>query len=832
MPSNAVVLSYGDSAARTVRWACQHLTQVLRDKGCTVANDGAAGLRIEISAEFDGPAESFRLTRADSDIVVRGGDDRGLCYGILELADRATFAADPVAELTATQPTFQAPATPVRSILRVYVSEIQDPPWFYDRTFWTEYLTELAVNRINRFQLGFGMQYNYGHHPATDNYFCFAYPFLLDVPGYDVRAEGVSDAERERNLEMLQFIASETKRRGMHLQLGLWNHAYDQGPDSTHPIGGLTAENHAEYCAAALGQLLNECPDIDGITVRVHYEGGVPEPGHEFWRTVFAGIGRRVEIDMHAKGVDQGLLDIAHDTNLPVVIGAKHWAEHQGLPYSQTTIREKERATKEPGTGMMAITAHQRRFTRYGYGDFLRADRDFDLLFRIWPGTQRVLLWGDPVLAAGYGRLGTLGGALGIELCEPLFFAGRKGSGTSDGRDPYADPELRLGGQEWRKYRYTYRLWGRLLYDPAADPESWRRFLKAEYGAAAGPAESALGAASRILPLVTVAHGIGASNNGYWPEMYVDMPIVAGPHADHYKGDTVSPPTFTGVSPFDPSIFSSIDDHADDLLAGRRDGRYSPDDVADWLDRLADTAERDLAAAREIATADPEFRRLDVDVTALAGLGHFFAAKFRTGVQYALYERTKDPARLAAAVAHYEIAHAAWSGVVRVTANVYHDLAFGDSLSEHGHWRDRLPAIETDLAAMRGLLQSAPAGAEAIVPEIPNGEQPAIRHEPTASFDRGSAVRISATGQGLAGITLHYRHLNQGEDFHHVEMAASNGEFTAAIPAEYTDSPYPLVYYFVARAPGGDAWLVPGLDETLANQPYHVLQQSAMESTW
>src|SRR5690606_28800260 len=141
-------------------------------------------------------------------------------------------------------------------------------------------------------------------------------------------------------------------------------------------------------------------------------------------------------------------------------------------------------------------TAYLRRFTRYGYGDFLRENRNFDVLFRIWPGTQRVLLWGDPEFAAGYGRLGTIGGALGVELCEPLTFKGRKGTGEEGGRDPYADPALKLDGQDWRKYRYTYRLWGRLLYNPDADPESWRRFLRAEYGAAAEPVENALAPAS------------------------------------------------------------------------------------------------------------------------------------------------------------------------------------------------------------------------------------------------------------------------------------------------------------------------------------------------
>ncbi len=42
---------------------------------------------------------------------------------------------------------------------------------------------------------------------VTDAYFLFAYPFLLNVPGYNVRAVGLPDAERDRNLETLQYIS-------------------------------------------------------------------------------------------------------------------------------------------------------------------------------------------------------------------------------------------------------------------------------------------------------------------------------------------------------------------------------------------------------------------------------------------------------------------------------------------------------------------------------------------------------------------------------------------------------------------------------------------------
>ena len=848
------------NADPTALWAVGRLSEVLAAAGLSVGSPGqqsGADLRIvaalpaspaaELLSEgttSPSAAESFVVQRRLSDedvLTVMGADGRGLAYGLLDLADLAALSDDPLASLREVADTSESPATPVRSISRGFVSDVEDTPWFHDREFWQEYLTELATHRINRLQLALGMQYNYSHDPdAVDNYFCFAYPFLLDVPGYDVHAGGVSDEERDQNLEMLRFISDQAKLRGIGFQLGLWNHAYEMldSPNIRYPISGLTPDNHSQYCAAALEQLLRSCPSIDGLTLRVHYEGGVPEPGHEFWRTVMSAVttlDRPIELDLHAKGVDEGLVDVARETGSPVVISAKYWAEHQGLPYHQASVRDKEKATSEPGAGLRALTAHQRRFTRYGYGDFLREDRDYGVIFRIWPDTQRLLLWGDPVLAAGYGRLGTIGGALGVELCEPLFFKGRKNSGEPGGRDPYADSDLRLGRDDWKKYSYTYRLWGRLLYNPDADPSSWRRYLRREYGEAAAAVEGALGAASRVLPLVTVVHGLGASNNGYWPEMYVNMPIAGGAHSEHYEFDTAEPTTFGGVSSFDPTMFDRINDHADDLLAGRCSGRYSPVETAQWLERLADEAEQSLQTAQAKVGDDsnPSYRRMAVDVTVQLNLARFFAGKNRAGLSYALYERTREPGHLRAAVEAYQVARGAFARVVDATSGVYRpDVTFGTRLSEHGHWADRLPGVDRDLEALQAEAERAGAGAgtDAVQPpQLSRSGRPLVSHRVPGSFSRGAELPLEAfIDEPFDGrVTLHFRHLNQGEDYLTAEMAEEGERYTASIPAAYTDSAYPLTYFFTVRDAAGDAWIVPGLDQTLSNQPYHLVRQQA-----
>jgi hypothetical protein len=474
----------------------------------------------------------------------------------------------------------------------------------------------LATQRFNRVQLAFGIGHDFLRN-VRDAYLLFAYPFLVEVPGYDVRAvetatdRPVSGAERERNLDLLRFASDQAAAWGLHFQLGLWTHGYSwiESPDASHLIEGLTPENHAAYCRDALRLVLQACPGIAGVTLRVHGESGVTEGNEGFWGEVFQGIvgcWRPVELDLHPKGVDRSMIDRAVRTGLRVTISPKYTAEHMGLPGHQLAIRPTEHRPDLAAVGagdrfveqLMNRSAFDLRYTRYGYADFLEEDRPYGVFYRIWPGTQRLLLWGDPELAAGYGREGGFAGCQGVEVMEPLSFKGRRGSGLPDGRDAYSDPALRPAGAAWEKYRYTFRLFGRLLYDPHADPECWRRALRSELGPAAGPAEAALASASRILPLITSAHMPSAANNRYWPELYTNVPIVDAERYHPYR-DTPEPRRFGTVSPHDPGLFSTIEEHADQLVAGQRDGRYSPLWVATRLDRLAREAADRLIEARQ-----------------------------------------------------------------------------------------------------------------------------------------------------------------------------------------------------------------------------------------
>ena len=133
--------------------------------------------------------------------------------GLLQIAGWQSMSLAQAAEAVqrSAQPELYAkweqPANQVRSLTRLFCSEPEDKPWYNDREMWPRYFDMLVSQRFNRFNLAFGIGYDF-IRKVTDSYFLFTYPFLLKVPGYNVRVPQLSDAERDRNLEMLTNAGS------------------------------------------------------------------------------------------------------------------------------------------------------------------------------------------------------------------------------------------------------------------------------------------------------------------------------------------------------------------------------------------------------------------------------------------------------------------------------------------------------------------------------------------------------------------------------------------------------------------------------------------------
>jgi hypothetical protein len=758
-------------------------------------------------------------------LLVSGHDPRGLLYGVTELTDRILCASSVREALTISSPVIEEAHNQVRSMCRSFQSDVEDKPWYNDKAFWTEYLSTLAAERFNRFHLCLGLAYNdAAKAKVTDAYFLFAYPFFTAVSAYQVSATNLPDAERDQNLAMLKFISDECARRAIDFQLGLWTHSYTYGPkaEPNHVIEGLTPETHAAYCRDALALLLRECPGITGVTFRVHPESGIPKGSYPFWQTVFSAVtpfveaGRVLEIDMHAKECMQEHIDAALASKARAVVSPKYCGEHQGLPYHSASLELPERS-KQPDTTKLDGQA-----SRYGYSNFMKEDRPYGVLHRIWPGTQRVLLTGDPVFSAGYGRASSFCGSLGVEWCEPLSFKGREGSGIAGSRCGYADTSLNPT-YDFQKFLYTYRVWGRLLYNPESDPQVWRRFLARQFGAAAQPSvEDALAHASRILLMVLQYHGASADNHDYWPEMYTNLSIVQNK---------------LGMS-FDPQLFLDPAPTAEALLNGSPFGRdqYSTIEFCQWLVDRSGMALASLTKAKASVKKadDADFRRLEVDVKMQSGLGLFFARKFRSAVLWSIFEKTNDASAKNAAVSAYTNAKEAWSDLADAASGYLPDVSYGSEAHQHGHWKDRLPGISKDIDAMTAATivppTTTPWTPDAIATAIKTAQGrvvrpvPSCEHTPPKVFTPGQALSLALkSGEPLSGVMFYYRHVNQADSWNSMPMTSAGGVWQATIPESYTQTAYPLQYYF-ALVQGPAHALFPGFDDMFSNQPYFVVR--------
>ena len=160
-----------------IAWAAEHLRRALEQRDISTDERTAGAVEIATALGQDPAAlaaanaagvslpdapESMALLPVGSGILAWGCDQRGLVYALTELADRVTHAESDL--FGPDLPLVEEPSARVRSIARLFSSEAEDKGWFHDRQFWHEYLSMLASNRFNRFNLTLGMSYNYPYH--------------------------------------------------------------------------------------------------------------------------------------------------------------------------------------------------------------------------------------------------------------------------------------------------------------------------------------------------------------------------------------------------------------------------------------------------------------------------------------------------------------------------------------------------------------------------------------------------------------------------------------------------------------------------------------------
>jgi hypothetical protein len=351
---------------------------------------------------------------------------------------------------------------------------------FYDERFWTRYFDMLASNRFNNFVLIAGYE--------NGGFLAPIYPYFFDVDGYpDVKMLSMTPQVQARNVATFKNVMRLAHERGITVTLGIWDHIAQREPqamaggeaagrargsardaggvgrggpfglggargDGAIPgvvpvVSGVTSDNLVAYSKAAITKLYQVFGELDAIQFRMHNESGLrPEEMPNFWHEVFTiikGAGKRV--DLRAKGLDKAIIADAVKQGVEPTVNTKVWMEQAGLPFHPTHINKQNQ-----------------KDARAGYADLLEYPQTYDMTWQLWTsGTNRLLLWGDPVYVRRLVGAAHIYGRANIEINE-LGATKMHGAAHDAEPIPIFTAPYRTYDYEFERYWHYYRTWGRL----------------------------------------------------------------------------------------------------------------------------------------------------------------------------------------------------------------------------------------------------------------------------------------------------------------------------------------------------------------------------------
>lgn len=222
---------------------------------------GMRCIRLDCQAHQTIPSEGFVFEMSpDQNITIEGGDDSGILYGCMELAERFQKNHEwpgreldgwhdaPVMKLRGTcvglQKTYILPGR------HVYEYPITPGlfPWFYDRSLWVQYLDFLAQNRMNTLYLWSG-------HPFASLVRVKDYPYAVEVP----------EATFRENRELYRWLVQECDRRGIWLVQMFYNILVSKPFAETNGISTqLSAPTPLteDYTRKSIAQFVNDYPHV------------------------------------------------------------------------------------------------------------------------------------------------------------------------------------------------------------------------------------------------------------------------------------------------------------------------------------------------------------------------------------------------------------------------------------------------------------------------------------------------------------------------------------------------------------------------------------------
>ena len=743
-------------------------------------------------------------------ILATGADERGLMYALLDIADRIGWAKDNTNLFEKIQSITESPEVVERALSMYTMNKAVFESFFYDESYWVEYLDMMAQNRYNTFALLFGYE--------NAGYFSPPYPQFFDVEQFpDVKVIGVTKERQQKNVKMLKKIIQMTHDRGMNFTLGIWDHIYRggvQGPaesaktPTADVIWGLNADNLSAYTKAALTKFVRMFPELNAIQFRMHGESGLRRSEmDDFWTMIYQVLldnAPQMRFDARAKNFPHHLIDKAVDMGVNMRICTKYWMEQMGLPFHPTHINKQNQKDR-----------------RHGYADMLRYPKRYNMHWRLWnSGTTRVLQWGDPEYVRRFVESTHLYDGQGFEVSEPMTT--KMQDHPHDGQVfDLLSPKYKYYKWDFQRYWYFHQLFGRLGYNPETSPETWEYQFQERFGSDAFDIEKAMNLASKVLPRIVASS---------YP--YSHFPTTRGWAEKQRQGDL---PSYANIDCTDTQQFLSPKDAATCILTETDSAKIWPQQNAEWFAEISD---RILEHVNKVENSSfentsPEYISTITDLKILAYLARYHSYRCNGGAWHALFTQSGNIDALDKAIDYEQDAVKSWAKLVEAAGDVFtFDLRMGRrSAGLSGHWRDELVALQTGLERLKQQRKEfKPTGSVKQIPvRTPDAADilpPALQHSPPVKVFPEKQLKLTATitdPSGIKWVRLCYRSVNQFFDYKSIDMQRikNSDRYEAIIPADDIPYGWDFMYLFEVMDNKHNGKIYPNLQK---EAPYIIIE--------
>lgn len=696
MYSQPVTIVY-DKTSPQEKYAAERLGKVLVSKGYTLSKS-KADLVVLLSTNKRLLREEAYTIHADAKkITVTGGDNRGMIYGSLSLAEEVRNGG----RLENTKTRRESPYYAFRALKF-------DLPWdtyrhsdaldvhyetCKDLNYWKAFLDMMVENRLNTLTL-------WNLHPYT---------FMIKPRNFP-EASPFTDAQLKEWQNLFHGIFRMAQERALDTYIVPFNIFVSPEFSKAHNVSldnlqhdffvkGDTSALVKRYTRECVTQMLQEYPEITGMGLTLgEGMGGMTPQQREDWmrQTILEGMrlaGRKLKL-IHRIPFSSttGSLGV---TSIETEKLTRKEIEAQGqLSFLQPPIFAdlKYNWSHAHSTPTLVKVHGGKLYDTY----FKPAPRNYKITWTARNEDFFCLRWGVPEFIRAHvakNNQAYVGGYLiGSETYIPA-------------KDYFTNPGMTM---TWR-YAFErqwlfYKLWGRLLYNPKTSDAVFRAEFTHRYGPEGSNLLRAFSLAGKTplrlaalfdftMDLTLYSEGFMALDNNVKRVEYISV--------DRLIHQPVTDPDYVSIADYVKAITNSTSFGVD---------KVTPPVLIGMLERDCNEA---LRLVKDINTAKSTALMFEVaDVKTWAFIGLHFAEKLKGALALQTYRTKGGEEKKQEAIKHLENALAYWDEVVRITRPLYNDMPLvhyseqGGVRSEENrhltfHWQKLRPDVAKDVETVK-----------------------------------------------------------------------------------------------------------------------------------